>query len=168
MLLRARRPRELHFYNVYDDDAAFVPIIDAALLPRVLQRMRETCTPPLTLFVVHTLLPMPKILLADAHTAYPDLPLVVWDGRVHALYAILLLTQLMDYPTMESLALERILHLLDAFLPRASPSEDQLAAEVDAKLTWLAHERLAKALDPEPWERLLRAVECVKDSINRF
>ena len=134
-------------------ERAYVPLLTRDDLVHVSEKLCKQCneTTPCTF---HRVLSLPEAPETVRH-----------NGHVHALYAALELSKLLDDATLEDVVLARITGLLEDYLPRPLPVEKELAASLKEKLMWIAARRPA---DSEAYVKLLRAVARMYSAVERF
>lgn len=147
-------------------ERAFLPLFDAATHEHALALIREARSEPLTLCFFHHVDAAPHCLLAEAEHHVPGA--VLRDGRVHALWGVVLLTKLLKFAETEGLALERMTVLLETFLPRAVELEQRLADEAGRALAESVRERFGNATVPAPWGRAQSALHRAQAAIKRY
>ena len=147
-------------------DKAFVPVLGAEALAAASLHVRTLRSDALTLFFYHTIDAAPSALQKDARVDNHD-PVVLADGRVHALYAVHLLLRALAHGPLQDMALQRILELLGNFLPRPLSYEARLAEDVgDQMALWVENNKASP--DADKWQDLLPAMKRVKELIAQF
>ena len=103
--------------------------------------MRTERNDALTVFFFHHIDAAPGALQRDVVVALgdDDSAIVLDDGRMHALYAVRLLTSALAYEPLREFALARILDVLGDYLPRPLPFEQRVMDDMAAEsLNWVA------------------------------
>ena len=117
--------------------------------------MRTERKDALTVYFFHHIDAAPGALQRDVVVALgdDDSAIVLDDGRMHALYAVRLLTGALAYEPLREFALARILDVLGGYLPRPLPFEQRVMDDMAAEsLNWVAdnedgvHAAMAAAL----------------------